>query len=109
MHSVRPDYVIKKAVLSEKSLLLSQKKIYTLEVDIKATKLEVKKALKDVFGVDVVGINTSVLRGKMARKARARTGKNGAVTVKLPNVKKAFVRLKDGQELPTPTEVVAKE
>lgn len=111
---MRSDYVIKGSVLSEKSYALLEKKnkVYTLKVALDATKIDIKEAVKDVFGVDVVKINTSVLRGRIVRKARSKKG--GANEVKLPNIKKAFIRLKDGQELPTitasasPAETVAK-
>ncbi len=97
---MRSDYVIKGSVLSEKSYALLENKVYTLKVDLKATKQDIKAAVKDVFGVDAISVNTSILRGRVVRKARSRKG--GAVEVKLPNVKKAFIRLKDGQELPAP-------
>ena len=97
---MRSDYVIKGSVLSEKSFSLLEKKVYTLKVDLKATKEDIKIAVKDVFGVDVINVNTSILRGSIVRKARSK--KSGAVEVKLPNIKKAFIRLKDGQELPAP-------
>jgi large subunit ribosomal protein L23 len=98
---MRSDYVIKGSVLSERSYALLEKhKTYTLKVDVKATKDDIKRALKDVFGVDVVRVNTSILRGKVVRKARSK--KSGAFSVKLSNLKKAFVRLKEGQELPAP-------
>ncbi|WP_233231183.1 50S ribosomal protein L23 [Silvanigrella aquatica] len=97
---MRSDYVIKGSVLSEKSYGLLENKVYTLKVDLKATKLDIKAAVKDVFGVDVVNVNTSILRGRIVRKARSKKG--GANEVKLPNIKKAFIRLKDGQELPAP-------
>ncbi|WP_186647398.1 50S ribosomal protein L23 [Fluviispira vulneris] len=98
--NMRSDYVIKGSILSEKSYGLLESKVYTLKVDLKATKADIKAAVKDVFGVDVVDVNTSILRGRVVRKARSK--KSGAVEVKLPNIKKAFIRLKDGQELPAP-------
>ena len=100
---MRSDYVIKGSVLSEKSYGLLEKKVYTLKVDLKATKTDIKVALKDVFGVDVIRVNTSVLRGSIVRKARSKKG--AANEVKLPNIKKAFVRLKDGQEILGPITV----
>jgi large subunit ribosomal protein L23 len=98
---MRADYVIKGALLSEKAVALSASKVYALKVDLKATKDDIRHALKVVFDVDAVDINTSIERGKMRRKMRSK--KSGAVTVKQPNMKKAFVRLKDGQELPSPS------
>ena len=67
---MRSDYVIKGSVLSEKSFSLLENKVYTLKVDLKATKADIKAAVKDVFGVDVINVNTSILRGRVVRKAR---------------------------------------
>ena len=96
---MRSDKVILGSVLSEKSVALSLSKVYTLKVDCRASKDDVRVALRDVFGVDAVEVNTLVTRGKTKRRARAK--KSGMVTVKRSNVKKAIVRLRDGQELPT--------
>lgn len=97
---MRYDQIIKKVVLSEKAYNSLNEKLYTLEVALKATKDEIKTAIKNVFSVDVVKVNTSILRGKQTRKARSK--KKGPIDVKAPNTKKAFVRLKQGQELPVP-------
>lgn len=98
---MRYDQVIKKVVLSEKAYTSLNEKLYTVEVALKATKSEVKAALKNVFSVDVIKINTSILRGKHTRKARSKRA--GPIDVKTANTKKAFVRLKQGQELPVPS------
>lgn len=98
---MRYDQVIKKVVLSEKAYNSLNEKLYTVEVALKATKSEVKAALKSVFSVDVIKINTSILRGKHTRKARSK--RTGPIDVKSANTKKAFVRLKQGQELPVPS------
>ena len=50
---MRSDYVIKGSVLSEKSFSLLENKVYTLKVDLKATKTDIKAAVKDVFGVEL--------------------------------------------------------
>jgi large subunit ribosomal protein L23 len=91
--------VIKGIVLSEKSLAAPEGS-YTLKVNLKAKKSDVASALKAVFGVDVVSVNTSIKRGKVKRKMRAKN--SGAVVVKAANQKKAYVTLKKGQTLPTP-------
>lgn len=95
---IRPDLVILGSLVSEKAVTLSASKVYTLKVALKATKDDVRKALKQVFQVDAVDVNTSILRGDLKKKARSK--RSGAVMVKSPNMKKAFVTLKEGQELP---------
>jgi large subunit ribosomal protein L23 len=97
---MRHDQIIKKAILSEQAYGAFEKGVYTLEVALKSTKTEIKAALKSIFNVDAIKINTSVLRGDIVRRARSK--KSGAVMVKLPNTKKAMVRLKQGQALPAP-------
>jgi large subunit ribosomal protein L23 len=91
--------VIQGIVLSEKSLRAPEGS-YTLKVNLKAKKADVSKALKEVFGVDVASVNTSIKRGKVKRRVRAKGA--GPVVVKASNQKKAFVTLKKGQTLPTP-------
>lgn len=97
---MRADTVILGAVLSEKAVGLSATGTYALKVDLKASKDDVRKALKELFDVDAIEVNTSIVRGKIRRKARSK--KSAPVMVKSPNVKKAYVKLKAGQELPTP-------
>ncbi|MES2614320.1 MAG: 50S ribosomal protein L23 [Bdellovibrionota bacterium] len=95
---MRLDEIIKSSVLSEKAYTLAEKNVYVLKVALKANKHQIKEAVTTVFGVEVIDVNTSITRGKIVRKARSK--KSGAVEVKLPNVKKAFVKLKEGQKLP---------
>lgn len=94
---MRLDYIIQSSVLSEKAYTLAEKNIYVLKVALKANKHQIKEAVKAAFNVDVIDIKTSITRGKIVRKARSK--KSGAMEVKLPNVKKAFVKLKEGQKI----------
>jgi large subunit ribosomal protein L23 len=96
---MRPDIVIKGALLSEKAMMLAAQNTFALKVDLQSTKEDIKRALKKLFDVDVVSVNTSITRGKYRKKARSKKG--GPVMVKAANVKKAFVQLKAGQSLPT--------
>ena len=94
---MRPDQIIQSSVLSEKAYTLAEKNIYVLKVALKANKHQIKDAVQTVFGVNVLDVRTSITRGKIKRKARSK--KSGAVEVKLPNVKKAFVKLQEGQKI----------
>lgn len=96
---MRADYVILGSVLSEKSVGLSENKVYTLKVNPNASKYQIKAALKDVFGVDAIKINTHVTVGKTVKRSRSKKGM--PITVRKAKVKKAFVYLKDGQTLQT--------
>ena len=99
---MRSDFIIKGSIISEKAVALAGMNVYALKVDIKATKEDIRSALKSVFNVDALSINTSIERGKMRRKMRSK--KSGALTIKQPNVKKAFVRLAKNQTLPSPSQ-----
>ena len=85
--------VIKNVRLSEKATLLQEtNNEITLEVDRKANKLEIKQAVKELFGKTVVSVRTANYDGKERRKRRADAGRTSAW-------KKAIVRLKDGESL----------
>ena len=99
---MKPELVIKGAVLSEKAAGLAGQNIYGLKVDLRATKTAIRAALKEVFDVDAVEIRTLVRRGDENRRVRGK-GSSAFVDVKKPNVKKAYVKLKSGQTLPVPT------
>lgn len=94
------EYFFKSSVLSERSYKLNESGVYVFRVPVKVSKDEIKTALNKIFGCSVVGINTSICRGKSSRKARSKSA--GPVSVKTPNYKKVFVRLKSGQTLPVP-------
>ena len=94
---MRSDVIIQGSVLSEKAYTLAEKNVYVLKVALKATKEQIKKAVEAAFDVNVLDVNTSITRGKVVRKMRSK--KSGAMAVKLPNVKKAFVKLKEGQKI----------
>jgi len=89
--------IILKPVLSEKADKLSSKSSkYTFVVARRANKLEIKKAFGAMFPeVTVVGVNTSVIPGKVkARNTRAGMVKGGT-----SSYKKAVVTLAEGDEL----------
>ncbi|NBO37527.1 50S ribosomal protein L23 [bacterium] len=104
---MRSELVILGSVLSEKAVTLTAQNVFALKVAKKATKADVSKAVKFVFGVDVVEVNTAIVRGRTSRKSRSKTA--GPVTVKAPNYKKAYVRLKEGQTLPVASLVAESE
>lgn len=90
--------IILGSVLTEKTYPLNEQGIYVLKVVKSATKPQVKQALKKIFNVDVIQVNTLITRGKVRRKARSK--RSGPIYVKLSNTKKAVVKLKKGQTLP---------
>lgn len=64
---------------------------YAFEVDRRASKDEIKAAVKKFFGVTPVDVRTSIVRGKVKRVGRS-IGRR-------PNWKKAIVVLEEGQSI----------
>lgn len=68
--------IIRKPIISEKSLEPvfdkegNQIKRYTFEVPNTANKIEIKKAVEEVFGVKVAKVNTMRVEGKLKRMGR---------------------------------------
>jgi large subunit ribosomal protein L23 len=84
--------VILKPLISEKSdLQRDDDRVYTFEVHKDANKFDVKTAVERIFNVEVKAVRTSIVRGKVKRVGR-HSGKSR-------NWKKAFVTLKEGQEI----------
>ncbi|MHB8189030.1 MAG: 50S ribosomal protein L23 [Ferrimicrobium sp.] len=88
----RFDYygVLRRPVVSEKSYGLMEDKVYTFEVEPTATKIEVQKAVEELFSVKVRKVNTLIRKGKTRRNRR--TGSR----VRLSDRKIAYVTLRDG-------------
>ncbi len=85
--------VIKNVRLSEKATLLQElNNEVVLEVDRRANKLEIKRAVEQLLGKKVMGVRTSNVRGKEKRRRRADAGRTA-------HWKKAVVRLKEGESL----------
>ena len=66
---------------------------YTFEVHLGANKIEVKRAIKAIYDVDVARVNTMVMPAKVGRRSGRRQ------VVSRPSWKKAIVTLAEGQRL----------
>ncbi|QBP17825.1 50S ribosomal protein L23 [Acetilactobacillus jinshanensis] len=60
--------VLLRPVITEASTDRMDQKKYTFDVDLRATKTQVKKAVEDVFGVKVTKVNIMNVRGKLKRE-----------------------------------------
>ena len=84
--------IIKSPVITEKSTDLTGKyNKYSFAVEERANKIEIKKAIEELFKVKVVKVNTISMRGKL-RRVRFRQGKTS-------DWKKALVTLKEGDKI----------
>lgn len=77
--------IIIRPVLTEKSYAGIPAKTYTFEVAKSANKVEIKKAVEEIFGVKVENVTTVTVKGKLKRQ-----GRNEGFTA---DRKKAIVRL----------------
>jgi len=87
-----PYKIIKRPVISEKSTILSERdNKYVFEVSLDANKIQIKKAVEDIFKVGVTKVRTMRMRGKLKR-VRLQYGRT-------PEWKKAIVTLKKGDSI----------
>ena len=72
--------------ITEKSVLLNETGVYVFNVDVRATKPEIRQAIKRVYGVDPVDIRVVNHPGKVKRRGQklGRTAKSRKAYVKLP-------------------------
>ena len=66
---------------------------YTFEVDRRANKIDVKRAIEHIFEADVVAVNVVNVPAKMSRRDGRRR------VMRHPGWKKAVVTLSEGQRL----------
>ncbi len=59
--------ILRRPVITEKSTLLQEEGRYTFEVTPKATKHQIKRAVQNAFNVNVLRVNTMMVRGKSKR------------------------------------------
>ncbi len=83
--------IIRRPIITEKSALLAEKAVYTFEVAKDANKVEIKKAIEEIFNVKVVAIRTVNVHRKAKRMSRYEGFKAA--------YKKAIVRLEPGQTI----------
>ncbi len=62
--------VIKGPVITERSAELTELGKYTFDVDVKATKTDIKKAVEEIFDVKVAKVNVTNYGGKLKRMGR---------------------------------------
>lgn len=85
--------IIETASLTEKASILSEKhNKYVFRVSPKANKIEIKRAVEQLFNKKVVAVNTCNYAGKKKRERRADFGRKA-------DWKKAIVTLKEGDKI----------
>ena len=94
--------ILRSPVVTEKSVLLKEDsteentdrkagQVLTFKVDKKATKIDIKSAIEEIFSVKVSAVRTLQYDGKMKKRGR-QEGRR-------PSWKKAYVTLKKGEPM----------
>lgn len=84
-------------LVSEKAYASSQNNVYVFRVPLNLNKNEIRAAIEEQFGVNVVNIKTLVQDGKAVRFSRGKRSYPGTTYRK--DTKKAYVTLKDGDSI----------
>lgn len=85
--------IIKRPIISEKSLADAKAGYFTFLVDRAARKQEIAKAIEQRFEVKVIDINTSNYKNQIRQQRKVR------LSFCIPGYKKAVVKLKKGQKI----------
>jgi len=83
--------IIKTIIRTEKGAFLEPERKYFFRVARHATKIDIKRAVEEIYKVKVDDVNTSIMHGK-----RKRVRQQFGLT---PDWKKATVTLKEGQKI----------
>ena len=88
---MNPHEIIIQPMITEKSTILQERGKYVFRIALRANKIQVKQAVESTFGVKVVDVNVTMVRGKRKRY--------GPRLKKLPDTKKAVVTLRPGDRI----------
>ena len=79
--------IVIRPIITERSMSGIAMKKYTFEVAKDATKIDIARAVEELFGVQVQKVNTMHVRGRLSRQGRSQGY--------TPSWKKAIVTLKE--------------
>jgi len=89
------DILIKPVVTEKMERLTDKQNKYGFIVDKRANKLQIKKAVEELYGVTVDSVNTM----RYAGKVKSRYTRTGVLVGRTNSFKKAIVTLKDGDKI----------
>lgn len=88
--------ILIKPLITEKAETLSEGlNQYSFVVAKGANKVEIRKAVQEMYGITVISVNTAIMPGK----AKNRTTKSGVLKGRVSAYKKAIVTLADGDDI----------
>lgn len=85
--------ILKRPIITEKSMKLAQSGLYAFEVDKNATKPLIAKAVSEKFNVKVLKVKVINVKGKLKQQRKVRK------VYKLSGFKKALVQVKKGEKI----------
>jgi large subunit ribosomal protein L23 len=89
------DILIKPIVTEKMTAQADSLKRFGFVVDRKANKIQIKNAIEQMYGVNVVAVNTMIYAGKK----KSRFTRTGVIAGQTNSVKKAIVTLADGETI----------
>ena len=88
--------ILRKGIVTEKSVKLQESNKYTFEVALKANKIDVRRAVETLFKVEVLSVNIMRMPGKPKMMHRKSAPPR---PIQPREWKKAIVTLKEGQTI----------
>lgn len=85
--------ILKRPIISEKSMKLASTHLYTFEVDKNATKQQIAKAVTDKFNVKVLSVKTINVKGEVKSQKKVRK------LYQSKGLKKALIQLGKTQKI----------
>ena len=90
---MKPTQVIRRPIITEKTTTARETApVIVFEVAADATKVDIRRAVQELFGAKVESVRTQIGHGKFKRQGRFQGQR--------PDRKKAWVRLKPGEKVP---------
>lgn len=83
--------IVKALIRTEKGTTLEPDRKYLFEVDRRATKIDIRKSIEEIYKVKVQDINTCIVSGKRKRVRQ--------ILGRTPDWKKAVVTLQEGHKI----------
>ncbi len=83
--------IIKEPHISEKATMLSDSNRYVFKVYSNTNKIEIKKAVEGIYGVDILSVNVIKIPKKKRRLGKVQGFKEGYT--------KAIIKIQDGQKI----------
>lgn len=91
MSNPNPRDIIRKPLITERSMHDMADNKYTFAVALDANKVQIRQAIEQIFNVKVESVRTMRMHGKTRRMGR--------FVGQLPDWKKAIVKLKPGEKI----------